>query len=119
MPPLAVRRGSLAGFPLISKASASVQTVSSKLARSGSPDTQRLFGRIDRRRVTGHREFLYFECHDVGNFATGAFGDPAVKTIVNDTFLAGTLRNVGGSWLFQDMTAGSSSPLSFDHYYFP
>lgn len=39
--------------------------------------------------------------------------------IVNDTFLAGTLRNTGGTWRFQEMTAGPSSPLSFDHFYFP
>ena len=63
--------------------------------------------------------FLYFECHDVGNFASGSFDDPAVKTIVNDTFLAGTLRHVTGNWLFWDMTAGPSSPLSYDTYYFP
>jgi ketosteroid isomerase-like protein len=69
--------------------------------------------------VNGNDAFLYFECHDVGNFATGNFDDPAVKTIVNDTFLAGTLRNVGGSWLFWNMTAGPSSPLSYDHYYYP
>jgi hypothetical protein len=36
--------------------------------------------------------FLYFEYHDVGNFARGSFDDPANKTIINDTFLAGTLR---------------------------
>ena len=72
--------------------------------------------RID---VHGNEAFLYFECHDVGNFATGNFDDPGVKTIVNDTFLAGTLRHIGGTWLFWDMTAGPSSPLSFDHYYFP
>ena len=66
--------------------------------------------------VHGDEAFLYFECHDVGNFSTGGFDDPAVKTIVNDTFLAGTLRNVGGSWLFSNMTAGPSSPLSFDYY---
>lgn len=69
--------------------------------------------------VHGDQAFLYFECHDVGNFPTGSFGDPSVKTIINDTFLAGTLRNVAGRWLFLDMTAGPSSPLSFDHYYFP
>jgi ketosteroid isomerase-like protein len=69
--------------------------------------------------VHGNQAFLYFECHDVGNFPSGAFGDPSVKTIVNDTFLAGTLRNVGGSWLFWNMTAGPSSPLSYDHYYYP
>jgi ketosteroid isomerase-like protein len=69
--------------------------------------------------VDGDEAFLYFECHDVGNFATGGFNDPAVKTIVNDTFLAGVLRRVDGSWLFWNMTAGPSSPLSLDHYYFP
>src|SRR2546422_1239834 len=61
--------------------------------------------------VHGNEAFLYFECHDVGNFAGGAFEDPTVKTIVNDTFLAGTLRNAGGNWLFWNMTAGPSSPL--------
>jgi ketosteroid isomerase-like protein len=69
--------------------------------------------------VHGNEAFLYFECHDVGNFADGSFGDPSIKTIVNDTFLAGTLRNVGGNWLFWNMTAGPSSPLSYDHYYYP
>jgi ketosteroid isomerase-like protein len=68
--------------------------------------------------VHGNEAFLYFECHDVGDFATGNFGDPTVKTIVNDTFLAGTLHSLGGNWLFWYMTAGPSSPLSFDHYYF-
>ena len=69
--------------------------------------------------VHGDQAFLYFECHDVGDFATGGFDDPSVKTIVNDTFLAGSLRHVGGDWVFWKMTAGSSSPLSFDTYYFP
>ena len=67
----------------------------------------------------GNEALLYFECHDVGNFADGAFEDQTVKTIVNDTFLAGTLRNVGGNWLFWNMTAGPSSPLSYGHYYYP
>ena len=67
--------------------------------------------------VNGDEAFLYFECHDVGNFASGAFGDAAVKTIVNDTYLTGTLRHIGGNWRFWDMTAGPSSPLSYDHYY--
>jgi hypothetical protein len=69
--------------------------------------------------VDGNEAFLYFECHDIGNFATGEFDDPTVSTIVNDTFLAGTLRHIGGDWLFWYMTAGSSSPLSYDHYYLP
>ena len=69
--------------------------------------------------VNGDQAFLYFECHDVGNFATGQFDDPTVKTIVNDTYLAGTLRNVRGNWVFWSMTAGPSSPLSYDTYYYP
>jgi ketosteroid isomerase-like protein len=69
--------------------------------------------------VHGDEAFLYFECHDVGEFSSGSFGDPSVNTIVNDSFLAGTLRNVGGNWLFWSMTAGSSSPLSYDRYYYP
>ena len=69
--------------------------------------------------VHGDEAFLYFECHDVGNFASGSFGDPGVKTIINDSFLAGTLHNIGGVWLFWNMTAGPSSPLSYDHYYYP
>ena len=69
--------------------------------------------------VHGDEAFLYFECHDVGNFASGSFNDPTIKTIVNDTFLAGSLRNIAGNWLFQNMKAGPSSPLSFDTYYAP
>jgi ketosteroid isomerase-like protein len=72
--------------------------------------------------VKGNEAFLYFECHDIGNFTftTGKFeDDPTEKTIINDTYLAGTLRNIGGRWLFWQMTAGSSSPLSYDTYYFP
>jgi ketosteroid isomerase-like protein len=70
-------------------------------------------------RVHGDEAFLYFECHDIGNFATGDFGDPTVKTIVNDTFLAGSLHRERGRWLFRRMTAGPSSPLSYATYYFP
>jgi ketosteroid isomerase-like protein len=69
--------------------------------------------------VNGDEAFLYFECHDIGNFADGSFDDPSVKTIVNDTFLAGTVRHIHGGWVFWYMTAGLSSPLSYDTYYFP
>jgi len=69
--------------------------------------------------VRGDEAFLYFECHDVGEFATGGFDESSVKTIVNDSYLAGTLRNIGGTWVFWYMTAGSSSPLSYGTYYFP
>jgi hypothetical protein len=56
--------------------------------------------------------WLYFECHDVGDY------DQPARAIAGDTFLAGTVRNLQGKWVFWDMTAGSSSPLSADHYYF-
>jgi len=69
--------------------------------------------------VHGDQAFLYFECHDVGEFSTGTFDDPSVRTIVNDSFLAGALHNIGARWLFWQMTAGSSAPLSYDTYYFP
>lgn len=69
--------------------------------------------------VHGDEAFLYFECHDVGDFSSSKFGDASVKTIVNDSFLAGTLHRVGGKWVFWNLTAGSSSPLSYDTYYYP
>ncbi len=55
----------------------------------------------------------YFGCHDVGDY------DQTTRAIASDTFLAGTIKNIQGKWVFWDMTAGSSSPLSADHYYFP
>jgi hypothetical protein len=64
-------------------------------------------------KVSGDEAWLYFECHDVGNF------DADSRFIAADAFLAGTIRRVGGRWLFWNMTAGSARPLSADHYYFP
>ena len=64
-------------------------------------------------KVSGDEAWLYFECHDVGNFDTDS------RFIAADAFLAGTIRRVGGRWLFWNMTAGSARPLSADHYYFP
>jgi ketosteroid isomerase-like protein len=63
--------------------------------------------------VHGNQAQLYFECHDIGDY------DLATRFIASDTFLAGTVRNLAGTWVFADMTAGSSFPLSADHYYFP
>ena len=63
--------------------------------------------------VTGDTAWLYFECHDVGNFDTDS------RFIAGDTFLAGTIRHVAGRWLFWNMTAGAARPLNVDHYYFP
>ena len=40
--------------------------------------------------VHGNQAWLYFECHDVGNF------DLASRVIAGDTFLAGTLRHASG-----------------------
>jgi hypothetical protein len=54
---------------------------------------------------------LYFECHDVADY------DQPTRNIINNSFLAGTLRNVGGKWVFYDMSAGPSTPLSLDRYY--
>ena len=64
-------------------------------------------------RVDGETAWLYFECHDVGNY------DTSTRFIANDTFLAGTLAKQANRWVFKDMTAGPSTPLSLDHYYFP
>ena len=69
--------------------------------------------------VHGDEAFLYFECHDVGEVQTGGFDEPNTKTIINDSYLAGTLRHIQGAWLFWSMTAGSSTPLSYSTYYFP
>jgi ketosteroid isomerase-like protein len=70
--------------------------------------------------VHGDEAFLYFECHDIGNFNDGAFKVPPLpNTIVNDSYLAGDLQILAGNWVFWNMTAGSSSPLSYDTYYAP
>lgn len=63
--------------------------------------------------VHGDDASLYFECHDVANF------DQTTRFIANDTFLSGTVRNIGGQWVFSNMTAGKAFPLSVGHYYFP
>ena len=63
--------------------------------------------------VQGNLGSLYFECHDVGNF------DQTDRFIASDTFLAGTVRKLGGRWVFSNMTAGKAFPLSVNHYYFP
>jgi hypothetical protein len=65
--------------------------------------------------VHGDTAFLYFECHDVAldtNDPGGAQG--AVVTHLTNF---GTIRNVGGSWLFWQMHFGSASPLSVDTIY--
>jgi hypothetical protein len=61
--------------------------------------------------VRDNEASLYFECHDVADY------DQPTRNIINDTFLAGTLRNVGGKWVFYDMSAGPATPLSLDQYY--
>ena len=61
--------------------------------------------------VRDNEASLYFECHDVADY------DQPTRNIINDTFLAGTLRNVGGKWVFYDMSAGPATPLSLDRYY--
>jgi hypothetical protein len=61
--------------------------------------------------VRNNEASLYFECHDVADY------DQPTRTIINDTFLAGTLRHVDGKWVFYDMSAGPATPLSLDRYY--
>jgi hypothetical protein len=63
--------------------------------------------------VHGDEAWLYFECHDIGDY------DLPGRAIAADTFLAGTVRNVSGKWVFSSMTAGKAVPLSVNHYYFP
>ena len=63
--------------------------------------------------VRGDQGWLYFECHDIGDY------DLPTRAIVADTFLAGTVRHIGGKWVFSSMTAGRAFPLSATHYYFP
>jgi hypothetical protein len=63
--------------------------------------------------VDGDEAWLYFECHDVGDY------DLPDRAIAADTFLAGTVRKVHGTWVFSNMTAGTAFPLSANHYYFP
>jgi ketosteroid isomerase-like protein len=61
----------------------------------------------------GNHAWLYFECHDVGDY------DLATRAIAADLFLAGIVRRISGRWVFSEMTAGRSFPLSVDHYYYP
>jgi hypothetical protein len=61
--------------------------------------------------VRNNEASLYFECHDVADY------DQPTRNIINDTYLAGTCRNVGGKWVFYDMSAGTATPLSLDQYY--
>jgi hypothetical protein len=63
--------------------------------------------------VRGDQAYLYFECHDVGDY------DLANRSIASDTFLAGTVQKESDRWVFANMTAGMAAPLSADHYYFP
>ena len=61
----------------------------------------------------GDSAFLYFECHDVGDY------DLSTRFIAGDTFLAGTVKKVEDRWVFSSMTAGKAFPLSASHEYFP
>jgi hypothetical protein len=55
--------------------------------------------------------WLYFECHDIGDY------DQPSRSFLADLFLAGTIKNIDGKWLFWNMTSGSGAVLSPDHYY--
>ena len=62
--------------------------------------------------VHGNRAFLYFECVDLGTYATAPF-------VASVLYLAGTVRKIHDDWLFSEMWGGPATPLSPDHYYFP
>ena len=61
--------------------------------------------------ANGNEGTLYFECHDVADY------DQPTRNIINDTFLSGKVRKAGAKWVFAEMSAGPSNPLSLDHYY--
>jgi hypothetical protein len=65
--------------------------------------------------VHGNTAFLYFECHDVALNANDPAG-PAGSLVTHLTDF-GTIRRVGGSWLFWQMHFGSAAPLSVDAIY--
>ena len=59
----------------------------------------------------GDHAWLYFECHDVGDY------DLPSRSIAADLSLYGLVRKLDGRWVFSNMTAGKSYPLSADHFY--
>lgn len=61
--------------------------------------------------VQGNYALLYFECHDIGDYAL------PTRFIAADGTVSGIIRNSGGKWLFLNITAKKSSPLSIDTYY--
>jgi hypothetical protein len=63
--------------------------------------------------VHGDEAFLYFECHDIGDF------DLPSRFIAADTFVGATVRRVDGKWVFWNATSGKASPMLVNHYYFP
>src|ERR1051325_479537 len=48
---------------------------------------------------TDDEAWLYFECHDVADY------EQSTRSIIADLFMAGTVKNVDGKWLFWDMTS--------------
>jgi ketosteroid isomerase-like protein len=60
--------------------------------------------------VKGDQAYLYYECIDIGNFDTSPF-------VASVLFNEGTVRKIGGKWVFWQMNGGSALPLSVDHYY--
>jgi ketosteroid isomerase-like protein len=64
--------------------------------------------------VQGDTGFLYFECHDVALDTDDVLPQGAIVTHLSNY---GTIRNVGGSWLFWQMHFGSSAPISVDTIY--
>jgi hypothetical protein len=61
--------------------------------------------------VHGDEAYFYEECHDVSDF------DQPTRAIAADSYLAGTVRRIGGQWVFSNMFGGTATPLSIDRYY--
>jgi hypothetical protein len=60
---------------------------------------------------TGDHAWLYFECHDIGDY------DLPTRFIAADLSLYGLVRKLNDTWVFSEMTAGKSFPLSADQIY--
>jgi hypothetical protein len=63
--------------------------------------------------VHGREAELYFECHDIGDY------DLPTRFLAADLFLAGTVREAAGKWVFWEMAGGPGAALSAEHYYAP
>jgi hypothetical protein len=58
----------------------------------------------DQIQIHGNSAYLYFECHDVALDANDPGGSQG--SLVTHLYNAGTIKNVAGNWLFQQMHFG-------------